>query len=288
MKRAWLLGALLAVVAWTAHASQSGRGGVQFNHRIHYQALGLDCTGCHEVGHEGRDVSLPREEYCLGCHDGRLVPSDCSHCHDQAEAPTGYRRVASELIFSHPEHLVDEGVDCLSCHSDLPTAGLSGAGSPAMETCFTCHAGVRQTTECVACHTDPGRVTARIHPAGWQEGHRVAANMDQPSCEPCHRTDDRCSLCHAGDNYRGEIHPFNWLVLHAPEARARRQDCTTCHDTRAFCVACHVSRRAIPIDHLVPDWLARHADEARFDLETCDACHGTDQPSCYRSGCHGF
>jgi hypothetical protein len=232
-------------------------------------------------------MDLPREEHCLGCHDGRVAPAECATCHDRPDAPMGYAIPSRTLVFTHPHHLRVENVTCLTCHVHVAQARKAGAGPPPMTACFTCHDDVRQSVACVTCHTDAERVRRQIHPPGWRDDHRVSANLDEPSCEACHRTDDRCSLCHFGDNLRGRIHPFNWMDLHAADARARVEDCTSCHDTRAFCVDCHRSRQVRPADHDHPNWLDEHGQEARFDLESCDACHAEAAPGCYRPGCHG-
>lgn len=261
-----------------------------FNHKQHTENLSLPCAECHEVRESDRasDRLLPREAVCLSCHDGERAAAGCDVCHRSPDAPVSYPPERRLLHFSHRKHLAISEVNCETCHSGIAASTSSQAGLPKMETCLTCHDGLRQSVECALCHTDPEVVTAKIHPDGWEEDHRIAANIDLPRCESCHRTDDRCSLCHEGDNLRGQIHPFNWDVLHASEARGRATDCTSCHDTQLFCVHCHTSRGVEPATHLGADWLTRHADEARFDPESCDACHSGGGPSCAGSGCHSY
>jgi hypothetical protein len=287
MKRAILLVVLLcAPSVWSDQ--QASKSGVIFNHEKHYDSLGVDCVQCHaaESSEHTSDVLLPKEAYCLSCHDGKVARKDCAVCHTTPDAPVSYPAEPRTLTFSHKTHLGAEEVTCLTCHDGIQTTTQAKGGLPDMDACFACHDGVRQTTDCVACHTDAEEVTLEIHPAGWQNDHRVFGNTNAPACEPCHRTDDRCSLCHQGDNLRANIHPLNWDHLHPIEARGRSTDCTACHDTQQFCVTCHRARLLLPLDHNLPDWLDRHGDEAQFDLETCDACHGDAEPTCYRAGCH--
>jgi hypothetical protein len=290
--RRLLVAALLISVSGSLHALaeyERRESDIKFNHRQHYEDLDLECTQCHalppdEQGH----MSLPSEDFCLGCHDGRMAPKDCVTCHDDPEAPTSYPFTVRRLKFSHTEHLQLPSTDCLACHAGLEKSTDAQGGLPNMATCFVCHDGVRQTIACAACHTNAAQVIRDVHPVGWRDDHRIAGNENRPVCASCHRTDDRCSLCHYGDNLRGQIHPFNWLQLHAADARARAVDCTTCHETPSFCVPCHTQRFVLPLDHQTAGWLDRHGDEAKFDSETCDACHGGDQPSCLRSGCHAY
>jgi hypothetical protein len=279
-----VVGSVPALAEYERRASD-----IKFSHSQHYEDLDLECTQCHapppdEAGH----MNLPPEDYCLGCHDGRMAPDACATCHNEPDAPTSYPFTVRRLKFSHTEHLEVASVDCLTCHAGLVTSTRAQGGLPAMSDCFTCHDGVAQTMACAACHTNAAKVERDVHPVGWRDDHRIAGNEDRPLCATCHKTDGRCGLCHYGDNLRGQIHPFNWLELHAADARARIVDCTTCHETPSFCVPCHQQRYVLPLDHQTADWLERHGNEAKFDIETCDACHGADHPSCVRSGCHAY
>jgi len=283
------LGLIIAGMArWGTADDRRPPTDILFSHSLHVNALDLDCVFCHRTGDSetADDQLLPSEALCLTCHDGERAGSACQLCHRSADAPVGHPREQRLLSFAHKSHMELETVTCATCHDAVPTTVETQAGLPEMSMCLGCHDGIRQTIECAACHTNPDVVTRAIHPVGWRQDHRIAANINDPDCNSCHRTDDLCSLCHQGDDLTGTIHPFNWRTLHGVEARGRTTDCTACHDTELFCVDCHSVGMLKPDDHLGADWLARHGEEARFDVETCDACHGGSDFTCARAGCH--
>ncbi|HXF47817.1 MAG TPA: cytochrome c3 family protein [Verrucomicrobiae bacterium] len=266
-----------------------------FDHKKHVQEFGLDCSHCHAAAEseEAADLLLPEEELCLTCHNGQVASKECSLCHRDVKDTKTYPPHERKTIFSHKRH-VEHNINCLTCHpgSDAKEV-LTAAQMPEMQTCFGCHDGASQSSECELCHSDAKTLRRLMHPAGFSHAHKFAAGLDASACAPCHRQEENCLACHRGDNLLGSTHPVNYLYSHPLDVKAKRADCQSCHEVESFCVSCHRAEAVQPLSHSAPNWTvtlsgvpSRHAIEARRDAEYCLSCHQSDEPTCASAGCH--
>lgn len=185
----------------------------------------------------------------------------------------GLRRSSDPTAFPHRAH-VTRGVGCPTCHTDMDTAGDTGAlHTPTDATCIGCHNPPHDKRPCLDCHADPIAVGAAVeakahlrfdhgrHLTGEAKGncarcHQAVAERDQP-LRPAMAT---CWSCHQHDRARDV------------------RDCTGCHVDLA-------EDGTLPATHLVhePGWDRNHGTAAASSADVCGSCH---QES-FCAGCHG-
>lgn len=266
-----------------------------FDHKKHAKEFNLDCNHCHAAAESEKsvDLILPKEEVCLTCHNGEVASKECALCHRDVKDIKTYPPLERKILFSHKLH-VEQNIDCFTCHpgSDAKPV-LTADQMPEMQTCFACHDGASESSECEICHSDAKTLRRLIHPAGYLHAHKLLAGLDAAACASCHRQEESCLACHRGDNLLGSSHPVNFLFFHPLDVKAKKSDCQSCHEIESFCVSCHKTEAVQPLSHSAPNWTvtltgvpSRHAIEARRDVEYCLSCHQTDEPTCASAGCH--
>jgi hypothetical protein len=279
----------------TIMAYQPWQSEVIFNHTLHFTEQGIDCTTCHDVAlsSSSSDKNIPEHDVCSQCHSVANAPEDCKVCHINPEEPTGVTWTPQELVFSHHTHLKTDATskDCLACHKQVDKAAkrLTSANFPAMQDCFQCHNGVKASTACEICHSQPQEMKKLIHPPDWKHKHKFDANAKIKDCNLCHLAENFCSDCHADDNLTGFVHELNYRWNHGLDAKGKESQCQSCHDPETFCNPCHEQEQAMPLDHIQQGWTLppfRHADAARRDIEACASCHSESPVVCARGGCH--
>ena len=187
------------------------------------------CESCHAAndpqwlqvantaGHEVHIFTQEEEAECIGCHGIQLhvfKPSEetCNQCHSldheaASEAMEVHCTVCHEFTATDHE-LIPQRDDCLRCHEDQQTMGVSFPGAAHNDTsCDNCHNVhiEEQHTECATCHTES--LGGGLHAVS---AHDDCNNCHVPhssepmrsGCLSCH--EDRighggtaeCSLCH--------------------------------------------------------------------------------------------
>jgi hypothetical protein len=156
------------------------------------------CANCH------------KEDFCVGCHDGRVRPRNI-HPADYLNLHPVEARLATQRCTScHREQSF-----CLSCHQRL---GVSMSGAT----------GVRE----------PGR----FHPAQteWSDAprrpghHAFEAMRNLNACVSCHVERD-CVVCHGGQGVGGGFNPHSagFSASCASQMRRNPRPCFVCHDPGA-------------------------------------------------------
>lgn len=151
---------------------------VIFEHRMHTDDIGLECSACHgEIFAMQRGVavrtgqltmaSLAEGKFCGACHDGDTAfasDSNCGACHIVPEDLIVWTKPAKAVIFHHNIHTDEYGLDCDSCHNDAFAMRKGTAEKSANFTmkamykgqyCGKCHDGetaFASNTLCNTCH----------------------------------------------------------------------------------------------------------------------------------------
>ena len=162
----WVLGILAAALAFGAAAAVwlAGSGldqPIAFNHRLHLETVGLECSDCHHYALTGVRATIPNIETCGGCHqeaatdspeEARLVESI------QAEEPIRWKkvyRVPDHVYFSHRRHAALGEISCATCHGEV-AARERPLTSPlvkvTMDGCMGCHDQRGVSNDCILCH----------------------------------------------------------------------------------------------------------------------------------------
>lgn len=159
-----LLGAPLLVVGLVAAFFVLRPGVAQpiaFNHRKHTQDLKLECEFCHQYVKTGAHPGLPAVETCAMCHQATLGTSPeaakltAAITAGQPVVFLKLFRLAPYVFYTHRRHVGIAQLECSNCHGAIalttrpPSRPLVHIR---MRLCLDCHARMRQTVDCVACH----------------------------------------------------------------------------------------------------------------------------------------
>ncbi|MFC1614528.1 cytochrome c3 family protein [Gemmatimonadota bacterium] len=129
----------------------------------------------------------------------QLVPSECANCHQSIEKTT---LQSFNMQFNHKQHLINEELNCKTCHSNMRTHGEMVLSR---EDCLNCHHQPERIAEgtCVPCHDTQRSV---------YQGTAFGAGMKDLMFE----ADVLCSDCHIDDSEQ----------LVSPTAEV----CVNCHE----------------------------------------------------------
>ncbi len=152
---------LLAAGAAVWVTAGSVKQPIAFNHRLHLEKGGLECTDCHHYALTGVRATIPNIETCGNCHgeattdspeEARVVE------HVQAETPILWKkvyRVPDHVYFSHRRHAALGGIECETCHGEIG-ARERPLSRPlvkvTMDGCMDCHQERGVSNDCILCH----------------------------------------------------------------------------------------------------------------------------------------
>jgi len=219
-----------------------------------------------------------------------------------------------ELAFSHRVHVVDQRLDCFSCHEDARMA--EEPGMPPLDQCLVCHEEIdaekpearrveslfrgerfdaahasRLDDEVIFSHrAHTGYAECGACHAGIEESERIGREVavGMAACMDCHErrgAPTACESCHREirAEREPESHEHAWLQMHGQVVRAASErtadNCQLCHQDSS-CIACHMEDP--PKSHTIFFRRRGHGLIAALDREGCAVCHRSD--SCER--CH--
>jgi len=161
----WLavLGALVITVAGVAFtlAGRSIEQPIAFNHRLHVEDLGGECTDCHLYATTGVRATIPNTQLCGDCHvealtdsaeEGKLVGFI------ESGEPIPWRKlywVPDHVYFSHRRHTAIGGIACETCHGPMGQAAEPMRRpfvKVTMNGCMDCHEQAGVSNDCLLCH----------------------------------------------------------------------------------------------------------------------------------------
>jgi hypothetical protein len=305
---------------------------LRFSHRRHVKELGMSCTTCHEAARtstNSADSLLPAGTRCDACHgtnhrnpssvttDESRPLGQCSFCHLEYDPtrPNLVRRVLvppPQLRFDHKKHVVEQKLDCRSCHGAVEELELATRDQlPRMKRCVSCHSLTgehgKPSGACPTCHLTHSNGLLKtsfasgsllpppwLHDAGhgpdFIERHKFVAGNDSGFCANCHQ-ERFCVGCHDGRVRPRRVHPNDFISQHPIAARQNNPRCTSCHQLQSFCLTCH-QRSGVtlsgPLSNIAgrgrfhppksvwsdgPRSAQHHAWEAQRNLNACVSCH---------------
>jgi len=244
---------------------------LKFSHSKHAEA-GVECSSCHtpeKLTKNASEKMLPTHTECQTCHD-QEVNEKCGFCHKDENNPVALPNPIREIRFDHQKHVIDQKVECVTCHAGMDKTDYAEAKNlPAMTTCVTCHNDVKVAKQCEACHTNLTTLRPASHMvANFKREHARVMNgrTFDANCQTCH-TESSCMECHDGNNLTKlskfeksgmlsprkfgndkpaalsgqNVHDINYKFTHGIDAKGRSADCQTCHRQQTFCNDCHMN-----------------------------------------------
>jgi hypothetical protein len=142
-------------------ASRSITQPIAFDHRLHVEDLGSDCTDCYLYALSGVRATIPNLEVCADCHaEAQTESAEEARLVEYVEAgqPIPWRKlywVPDHVYFSHRWHTAIGGIECETCHGAMaeesrpvprPLVRLT------MQACMDCHEETGTSNECLLCH----------------------------------------------------------------------------------------------------------------------------------------
>ena len=152
-----VVGLLLISGCWRGSTIQP----IQFNHLLHIEEVGLECTDCHQYVKRAEFAGRPTVDICAECHEEPLTDSAeealLVEYIEAGEAVPWERlyNVPDHVYYSHRRHVSVAGLDCSVCHGEIgrtdkpPPRPLKGL---TMDFCLKCHEQQGASTDCNACH----------------------------------------------------------------------------------------------------------------------------------------
>ncbi len=134
---------------------------VAYNHSIHVNDVGMECTECH-TGVENRTrASLPVLEICEDCHSEMNGETEAEAfvvaAIENSEEILWNRiyELPDHVYFSHRRHISLGKIECTQCHGDIQDFEMPPQIpyiAQTMEFCMDCHEEQKVNNDCLACH----------------------------------------------------------------------------------------------------------------------------------------
>ncbi len=134
---------------------------IAYNHSIHVNDIGLDCTECHISVENRARATLPTIAICEACHSeisGDTEAESFVVAAVENNEEILWNRVyelPDHVFFSHRRHTSLGKIECVQCHGniqDFETPPLVSQITLTMEFCMDCHEEHNVNNDCLACH----------------------------------------------------------------------------------------------------------------------------------------
>jgi len=134
---------------------------IAYNHAIHVNEAGLECTDCHSGAANKIRATLPSIKKCKSCHSemqGESIAETLvvKAVSNKEEIP--WRRIyqlKDHVFFSHRRHVTAGKLSCELCHGkveELVTPPTQPLIPISMDNCIKCHDSKSISTDCINCH----------------------------------------------------------------------------------------------------------------------------------------
>lgn len=158
-----VISVLAILLVWAVYPDQSSVvQPIAYNHKVHIEEGGLECTDCHRYVEKMAAATIPGIEICQDCHGDEPISDSpeeiklLKYIEKDSEIP--WKRIyelPDHVYFSHRRHIVLGELDCSDCHGNVAelTAPARYPYLPVtMDNCINCHELHKVSTDCLACH----------------------------------------------------------------------------------------------------------------------------------------
>lgn len=148
-----------AVAIFAAQTHPVPQQPIPFDHSVHVQQVGLDCTYCHQTATTAPVAGMPSLQVCMDCHivtptgaGGPTSGLQYDWVKQQAVDWVRVWRMPDHVRFDHSVHM-QAGLTCSDCHGDVQKMHTVAQGFPMkMQDCVACHQKMNAPTDCETCH----------------------------------------------------------------------------------------------------------------------------------------
>ncbi len=133
---------------------------VEFNHRLHVEDVGLECTDCHAYYASETFSGMPDADACSFCHEEAQGedPEEAKLAQLLADGRTlDWRplfRQPAHVFYSHRRHVTVAKLECEACHGSIAAseAPPRSVDTLSMDDCIECHEQQGVEDDCTSCH----------------------------------------------------------------------------------------------------------------------------------------
>ena len=150
-----------AVVAGLARARRPLAQPIAFNHQLHVEEMGAECTDCHQHVLTGARATIPNIAVCADCHgEAQTESADEAKLVEyiQTGEPIPWVKVYTvpdHVYFSHRRHAAIAAIECETCHGEVGQRTkpvVWPAVKMTMDHCMDCHEESGASNDCIWCH----------------------------------------------------------------------------------------------------------------------------------------
>ena len=166
---------------------------VSFNHALHGEEMGIECSTCHFFYEDGSWSGIPKLEVCANCHSEVLGESEeeeklvKEHIQKDRKVEWGlYFRQPQCVSFSHSSHVRRAHLSCETCHGPQ---GLSQNPVEYLTNRITKYSYVVYDTDALL----------NVNSVVEGKEKNIWGTMGMDECAACHRargTSTACFICH--------------------------------------------------------------------------------------------
>ena len=165
MKKSWIISSLVIVVLlsvlFVSFAGNEELQPIQYNHKLHVEDIGLECSQCHQYYEIDAAAGLPTTDDCAACHSDLQGESEeeqklVSFIAEENELK--WKRIFQlprHVFFSHRRHIALAELECSECHGSMEERTEPPRMSDNdidMDFCIDCHEKKDITNDCMNCH----------------------------------------------------------------------------------------------------------------------------------------
>ena len=134
---------------------------IAFNHQVHVEENGMECSDCHQFYLEGKHSGLPTLTVCLDCHEEAMTDNpEEQKIRDLAAAGQDdvFRKLfklPDHAFYSHRRHVGIAGIECETCHGEVALTTEPPEKAEiliTMDFCMDCHKLTGVSEDCTRCH----------------------------------------------------------------------------------------------------------------------------------------
>lgn len=156
-----LLVSFLAILLIRCNSNEEIVQPIEYNHYVHFNDVGLDCTDCHLGVEDKINATIPTIEICSSCHEDMNGESEAEAQVVEAvsnEDEIPWQRIyvlPDHVFFSHRRHVKSGKISCKVCHGEvenLHSPPRKQIVPITMGRCMKCHDNKSISNDCITCH----------------------------------------------------------------------------------------------------------------------------------------